>query len=143
MELKWSYALLIVVLLSCGSCLDWQGAGNWTSDNLTVLHNMINGVSPTDVASSYTTNTKTISDGLNKLWDPAWNVVIVKFGDSINYDSVLYGYSFRGHWFWLNGWERIDGTYMSFIIWKDYNCVGWVNLHSDTMLSSYSPTIYH
>ena len=47
MELKWSYALLIVILLGCGSCLDWEGAGNWTSDNLTVLHTKINSVDPT------------------------------------------------------------------------------------------------
>ena len=126
MELKWSYALLIVVLLGCGSCLNWMGAGNWTSDNLTVLHNKINSVDPTNLPSSSLTYTKSISADLNALWDPAWNVVIIYYNDGNNYDSVLYGYAFNGHWFWLNGWQLKDGYYVSFIIWKDYNCVNWI-----------------
>jgi hypothetical protein len=36
---------------------------------------------------------------------------------------VLYGYAFRNHWFWFNGYPvpGADFSY-SFIIWKDYNC---------------------
>ena len=141
MELKWSYALLIVILLSCGGCLDWMGAGNLTIDNLTVLHNMINGVNPTDVPSSYTTDTQTISDDLNTLWDPAWNVIMIYFYDGNNYDSVLYGYGFRGHWFWLNGWQTSAGKYVTFIIWKDYNCVKWSSYNAVSGGSSYSLSI--
>ena len=140
MELKWSYALLIVVFLGCGSCLDWQGAGNWTSDNLTVLNNMINAVSPSELTIYLSTDVKNISDQLNTLWAPAWNVVIVYYPDSINYDSVLYGYGFRAHWFWFNGWQRTDGTYLTFIIWKDYNCIGWVNFMAPSTFSSSATT---
>ena len=141
MELKWSYVLLIVVLLGCGSCLDWQGAGNWTSDNLTVLHNEINGVDPTEQYYMLSTDASRISNDLNALWDPAWNVVIVYYTDGNNYDSVMYGYGFREHWFWFNGWKRADGTYLSFIIWKDYNCVGWVTYGGGVATSSYSTSI--
>ena len=140
MELKWSYALLIMVLLGCGSCLDWQGAGNWTSDNLTALYNYINSVDPTEQASSLSNDANYISGQLNTLWDPAWNVVIVYYSDGKNYDSVLYGYGFNGHWFWFNGWKRTDGYYLTFIIWKDYNCVGWLTL-SGTFGSSYSYSV--
>ena len=142
MELKWSYALLIMVLLGCGSCLDWQAAGNFTSDNLTVLYTMINSVDPSELTSSLSMNATTISDELNTLWDPAWNVVIVYYGDGNNYDSVLYGYGFREHWFWFNGWKRSDGTHLTFIIWKDYNCVGWVTYAPISPASSYNAVIF-
>ena len=140
MELKWSYALLIMVLLGCGSSLDWMGAGNWTSDNLTILHNQINTVTPLEQTSSLTASAKSISDELNTLWDPAWNVVIVYYADGNNYDSVLYGYGFNGHWFWLNGY-LISPGYVAFIIWKDYNCVSWVNFESDYSYTTYSSLI--
>ena len=140
MELKWSYALLIVVLLGCGSCLNWMGAGNWTSDNLTVLHNEINSVDPTKIFYLYVYDAIRISYDLKGLWDPWWNVVIIYYPDSNNYDSVLYGYAFRRHWFWLNGWKRPDGYYLSFIIWKDYNCVNVITI-DDTSMSSYSSSM--
>lgn len=47
-------------------------------------------------------------------------------------DSVLYGYAFRDHWFWYNGYKTTDGTQYAFIIWKDYNCdpSNWVSYNS-------------
>ena len=70
-----------------------------------------------------------ISTELNKLWDPAWNVVIIS--TPANIDSVLYGYAFRGHWLWFNGLPNPgDGNhFMGYVIWKDYNCIGWVRLN--------------
>jgi hypothetical protein len=49
---------------------------------------------------------------------------------SNNGDSVLYGYAFRDHWMWYNGFLMDDGHYVSFIIWKDYNCITWTT-HND------------
>ena len=141
MELKWSYALLIMVLLGCGSCLDWQGAGNWTSDNLTVLYNQINTVPSLISSMLLGTSAKNISDNLNALWDPSWNVVIVYYTDYNNYDSVMYGYGFREHWFWFNGYQ-ISSGYMAFIIWKDYNCGKWFTYESDLYNTTYSATTY-
>jgi hypothetical protein len=69
---------------------------------------------------------------LNDLWDPAWNVVVIYITDKTNADSVLYGYAFRNHWMWYNGFLMDDGYYVTFIIWKDYNCVGWIT-HNDNI----------
>ena len=43
------------------------------------------------------------------------------------WDTVLYGYAFRQHWMWYNGYTVAgsSGKYYSFVIWKDYNCVAW------------------
>jgi hypothetical protein len=48
---------------------------------------------------------------------------------SNNGDSVLYGYAFRDHWMWYNGFLMDDGHYVSFVIWKDYNCIGWITFN--------------
>lgn len=61
---------------------------------------------------------ETISTRLNTIWDPAWNVVILR--QAAGYDSVVYGYAFRDHWMWING-VAVPET-LSYIIWKDFNC---------------------
>ena len=61
---------------------------------------------------------------MNTLWNPAWNVVVVILTDN-NADTVLYGYAFRDHWMWYNGYLMADGKFVAFIIWKDYNCAKW------------------
>lgn len=35
------------------------------------------------------------------------------------------------HWLWFNGYRMNDGHYISFIIWKDYNCHGWITINSN------------
>jgi hypothetical protein len=40
-------------------------------------------------------------------------------------DAVLYGYSYNDHWYWYNGYI-IGEFYFAIIIWKDYNCQGWL-----------------
>jgi hypothetical protein len=79
---------------------------------------------------------------LNTLWAPAWNVVIVYYYDGMNYDSVLYGYGFNRHWFWLNGFKLSlsNGNYISFVIWKDFNCVQWITINPND--ASYKPSSY-
>lgn len=64
-----------------------------------------------------------LSGHLNTLWDPAWNVIILT--TAAYSDAVLYGYAFRSHWVWINGYRNNVGTYLSFVIWKDYNCQVW------------------
>jgi hypothetical protein len=49
-----------------------------------------------------------LSDNLNGMWDPAWNVFTVRLMDQI-FDAVLVG----------------NGNLYSFVIWKDYNCKTW------------------
>ena len=76
-----------------------------------------------------------LSEHLNGLWDPAWNVVTMKSTyPKALYDVVLYGYAFRDHWMWYNDYRVGDKIY-SFVIWKDYNCDpnNWVQLsYSDS-----------
>jgi hypothetical protein len=52
--------------------------------------------------------------------------VVVYLTALTNGDSVLYGYAFRDHWMWYNGFLMDDQHYVSFVIWKDYNCIGWI-----------------
>ncbi len=129
-------ALALLMLLACGSCLNWQGAGNMTQDNLTVIRNMINTIQE---RSNFAVN---VSTQLNDLWAPAWNVVVASTSD-VSYDAVLYGYGFNDHWFWFNGY-KITTTYISFIIWKDYNCASWYTYNKylpDFVSSTYSSTV--
>ena len=67
---------------------------------------------------------KNISDTLNELWDPAWNVVAAKTYGGVGVYVVLYGYAFRSHWAWYNPYRDTDCV---FVVWKDYNCETWVN----------------
>ena len=64
---------------------------------------------------------------LNRLWDPAWNVVICQTVNEF-FDIVLYAYAFREHWGWFN---RIGGSVYSIVVWKDYKCDIWVNFDKD------------
>jgi hypothetical protein len=36
------FAVTLLLLLSCSNGLNWQGAGNWTTSNLTIIRNYIN-----------------------------------------------------------------------------------------------------
>jgi hypothetical protein len=60
-------------------------------------------------------------------------VVVAYIADKSNSDSVVYGYAFRDHWMWYNGFLMDDGYYVSFIIWKDYNCKGWTSINFNTI----------
>jgi hypothetical protein len=57
--------------------------------------------------------------------------VLAYIGDGTNGDSVLYGYGFRDHWMWFNGLYMDNTRYISFIIWKDYNCISWHNFNNN------------
>jgi hypothetical protein len=125
MGLKQTVLLFVGALMSFCDCLDWQGAGNMSQSNLTVIRDKINAFDPASAYSTFAASAAIMSTELNTLWAPAWNVVIVCYTDGKNYDSVLYGYAFNDHWFWLNGFRLANKVYISFIIWKDYNCVTW------------------
>jgi hypothetical protein len=47
------FAIAVLFLLNCGYGLNWQGAGNWTTSNLTIIRNYIN----TNFSKSSFTNT--------------------------------------------------------------------------------------
>lgn len=64
-----------------------------------------------------------LSEALNKKWDPAWNVFVVKLMDP-THDAVVVGYAYNNHWMWQSGYTYNGNSY-SFIIWKDYNCKTW------------------
>jgi hypothetical protein len=36
------FAIALLLLLNCSNGLNWQGAGNWTTSNLTTIRNYIN-----------------------------------------------------------------------------------------------------
>jgi hypothetical protein len=63
-------------------------------------------------------------------------VVVVYITDGTNSDSVVYGYAFRDHWMWYNGFLMNDGYYVSFIIWKDYNCIISSTIDSNSLASN-------
>lgn len=98
-----------------------------TQANMTQIQTQITN---NPIASGYQrtqidTVAQTISTYLNNLWAPAWNIVIVK---SIQpYDTVLYAYSYKDHWMWINGVDIPNsfGKTLSYIIWKDYTCYHW------------------
>jgi hypothetical protein len=129
MRVKWTVLLFVWALLSGGMPLNWMAGGNWTQANFDILRGKINAFDPAAVYSSLAAAGSTLSDELGTLWAPAWNVVIVYYGDGKNYDAVLYGYGFNRHWFWLNGFKLTNNRYLSFVIWKDYNCVGWKTIN--------------
>jgi hypothetical protein len=63
-------------------------------------------------------------------------VVVVIYEDATSSDTVVYGYAFRDHWMWYNGFVMDDGNYVSFIIWKDYNCDGWASINSNSLVNN-------
>jgi hypothetical protein len=98
-------------------------------DNLTVIRDKINAFSSTAAISTYAPFATTLSTELNTLSAPAWNVVLVYYGGTTNYDAVLYGYGFNGHWFWFNRFQ-ISLGFISLIVWKDFNCIHWYTYDS-------------
>ena len=124
MERRFAVLLLFFTFLAGSTCLNWMAGGNWTYGNLTTLKQKIQTFDTLISTSTYAPFATSLSTDLNTAWAPAWNVVIYQYTDGNNYDAVLYGYAFNGHWFWLNGF-LLSGSYYSFIIWKDYNCVKW------------------
>lgn len=148
------FFIFFLALLAWNNALDWQGTGNMSESNMTMIWTHIN--SNFNKAYPYSTlyalqDTKlanyavSLSNYLNGLWDPAWNVVIVYIAETTtpNSDSVVYGYAFREHWMWFNGFRMDDGRYCSFIIWKDYNCDKWYTLNNNmgtSTLASYTST---
>jgi hypothetical protein len=145
MNFNFSFLVAAALLLACSNALNWQGAGTWGNGNITTINDYINsnffkfwGMSALvtqdeTTLSNFATGFATY---LNGQWDPAWNVVVVVLPDSTNSDSVVYGYAFRDHWMWINGFQMDDGTFVSFIIWKDYNCNGWATINSNRLVSN-------
>ncbi len=135
MELKWTIICFMGAMLILSKGENWMAGGTFTQADFATLRakvdNFDKGTNRLDLAAA----ANTISDELNDLWAPAWNVAIVYYADRMNYDTVVYGYAFNGHWFWQNGLQLTDQVYISFIIWKDYNCVGWTTIQSQ--LTSY------
>ena len=143
MERKFAVLFLFLTFVACATGKNWMAGGNWTYGNLTTLKQQIQTFDTQSSRSTYAAFATTLSTNLNTAWAPAWNVVIYYFTDGNNYDAVLYGYAFNGHWFWLNGF-LLSGSYYSFIIWKDYNCVKWYtynNADANNAVSSFSSII--
>jgi hypothetical protein len=111
-----------------------------TQDNLTIIRAKINAFDRTAFYTSYGSFAPALSEQLNTLWPPAWNVVVLFSIDAKNYDAVLYGYGFREHWSWFNGMKTNTGFYISFIIWKDFNCLGWITI--DATSSKYKDSSF-
>lgn len=124
--------LTLGIQLWLGSTLNWQGMGNMTLNNMTVINNYIS--TNFSLAWKYGTVFKqddttlvdfatAFSNHLNSQWDPAWNVFVCYTYGSYSPDAVVYGYAFRDHWYWMNGIIMNDGKHASIILWKDYNCL--------------------
>jgi hypothetical protein len=140
MGVKWTVLLFVWLMLSGGMSLNWMAGGNFTQSDFDILRAKIDAYDRATPVASLAASAASLSDELGNLWAPAWNVAIVSFGDGQNYDAVLYGYAFNGHWFWQNGIQKSLSFYISFIIWKDYNCVRWITLDSNQL--GYSKSTY-
>ena len=98
---KSGFSVLFLIFLISTRQVAWQGYGNWSSANLTEIWTFINGnIGSHTATSSYDTFNTALSDHLNTLWAPAWNVFTIK--STAAYDTVLYGYAFNNHWMWFN-----------------------------------------
>jgi hypothetical protein len=42
MKFKFNFLLVAVLLLTCSSALNWQGAGSWGNGNMTIIWDYIN-----------------------------------------------------------------------------------------------------
>lgn len=116
-----------LVLLSLSE--NWQASGNFTADNITFIFSTIDNtlqyIADGDLSSA--NRAKNISDTLNDAWHPAWNVFYFS-PDYYSEDSIVYGYAFNGHWFWVNNYKK--SQIGNFVIWKDYNCHTWMDTAS-------------
>lgn len=133
--------IALFCLLDCGHCKNWQAADNMTASNLTEIWDYIDTnfdkTKTKEVVADLTSDTYLVnfatgmSTYLNGKWGTAWNVVVVYITDIVNADTVVYGYAFRNHWMWYNGYTMQDGFFVSFIIWKDYNCDHYYEFNSN------------
>jgi hypothetical protein len=118
--------LAFFLFCSCVQTTNWQGIGNLTADNLTYIWGTINGNigaytnGATLDAVRFATN---LSNTFTSQWDVAWNVFVFELKDP-TVDAIVYGYAFRDHWMWYNGFVN-GATKLAFVIWKDYNCITW------------------
>lgn len=125
MELKWTILFFLGAMLSFCIGLNWMAGGTFTQANFDTLRTKVDAFDKTLGSSALSSSATTMSNELNTLWQPAWNVIIVYESFGMNLDSVMYGYAFNGQWFWQNGIQLINNNYIAFIIWKDFNCVQW------------------
>ncbi len=129
MELKWSIIVFGGALLSLCCCLNWMAGGTFTQDEFATLRGKVDAINKNSNPDTFSLSAFSMSNELNALWAPAWNVVFANHAEMKNYDVVLYGYGFNNRWFWLNGFLLSNNYYLSIIIWKDYNCVTWYTLN--------------
>lgn len=125
MGLKWTIFFFLGGLVSLCIGLNWMAGGSFTQSEFDILRGKVNAFDITSNPPTWASSAAAMSTELNNLWHPAWNVVIVFYYDGSNNDAVLYGYAFNGRWFWLNGFQLSNGKFISFVIWKDFNCVQW------------------
>lgn len=119
--------ILAIFLVGSAEAYDWQGTGNLNNENLTIIWMYIEtNLSVYIMKGDMNGFSHDLSVILTNLWSPAWNVFTIQtIGGKGQYDdTIFYGYAFKNHWVWFNGYEGPAGwgNVYSFIIWKDYNC---------------------
>lgn len=100
MELKWTLLCFVGAVLILSNCLNWMAGGDFIQADFDILRAKVKAFNPLFTNSSLAPAAKTMSDELNDLWAPAWNVVIVHYPGFINLEAVLYGYAFNNRWYW-------------------------------------------
>lgn len=108
------YFLTVLLLLCSANAIKWQGIGNMSESNLTTIWTYINanfiyGTFQSGRTDKIVGKISDFSSYLNGIWDPAWNVVLIYTFYGQNQDSVVYGYAFRDHWLWYNGFTAATG----------------------------------
>lgn len=124
---KFSFLLTLLLLSHTVTSLNWQGAGTVNNTVISRIWDHINAnltTALTGTQSDAQTDAfvKALSDEMNLLWSPAWNVVLVK--GNKGYDTILYGYAYKDQWMWFNGIPHPTTSTLDLciIVWKDYNC---------------------
>jgi hypothetical protein len=150
MGVKLSFFLALMLILPHFHCVNWQGTGTLSYDMLNTIWNYINTNFDPKITSAkitagditFTNFATGLATQLNKQFDPAWNVVVAHTGQLSNSDTILYGYAFKDHWLWYNGFKMNDGKYLGFIVWKDYNCQTYISYkgYAQTVRNSFTST---
>lgn len=98
---KAGFTPLFLIFLLCTQQAGWQGYGNWSTSNLTEIWTFINGnIHNFTGNSDYDTFNTALSERLNTMWAPFWNVFTIK--TTAAFDTVVYAYAFNNHWLWYN-----------------------------------------
>lgn len=132
-------AAIIFFLVSSTCSLTWQGMGVMGKTDIAFVESSLQLNFARFLPPSTTNFSKVIeaiSKDLNKVWSSAWNVFVFEtFDPSVT--PTFFGYSFKGHWMWTNGYKYQNRNF-SIVIWKDNKCKVWNTVDNSKIQSKFT-----